>query len=96
MNDNAAADTIAIYAMLAYTCIAASCSSPQTAEINADKRAGTLMKWVRIGVAQIILFAAIGVYFDGKNGKNWWPAALGAASGQCCSTRNTNTRSVQA
>lgn len=39
--------------------IAAQCSSPQTAEINADKRAATLMKWVHVGVVQSLLFIGI-------------------------------------
>jgi hypothetical protein len=44
---------------LAYEVIAAACSSPQTAEINAGKRAETLMKWVYIGLAQVALFVII-------------------------------------
>ena len=32
--------------------IAKACSSPQTAEINANSRAGTLMKWVRVGLVE--------------------------------------------
>ncbi|HXT92375.1 MAG TPA: hypothetical protein VN714_24335, partial [Trebonia sp.] len=36
--------------------IAAACSSPQTTEINAAKRADTLMKWVNLGIAQAALF----------------------------------------
>ena len=44
------------------TFVAACCSSPQTAEINADKRAGTLMKWVNIGLVTggaIVIIAAV-------------------------------------
>jgi formate/nitrite transporter FocA (FNT family) len=41
--------------------VAKACSSPQTTEINADKRAGTLMKWVKIGLVEggaLVLVAA--------------------------------------
>lgn len=41
--------------------IAKACSSPQTAELNADKRAETLMKWVNVGLiegAAVVLIAA--------------------------------------
>ena len=32
--------------------IAKACSSPQTTEINAGARAGTLMKWVHVGLVE--------------------------------------------
>jgi len=47
-----------------YEVIAANCSSPQTAEINADKRAETLMKWVYVGLAESALFVALAVMID--------------------------------
>lgn len=47
--------------------IAKACSSPQTAEINADKRAGTLMKWVWIGVAESVAAVAVAAYIDRKH-----------------------------
>ena len=47
--------------------IAAACSSPQTTEINADKRAPTLMKWVNIGVGQAVLFVALAAFFDAQH-----------------------------
>lgn len=53
-----------ISAGLVYEAIAAACSSPQTAEINADKRAGTLMKWVHLGVLQAAGFVAIAAFVD--------------------------------
>lgn len=65
---------IATYAILIYTMVAASCSSPQTAEINADKRAATLMKWVNIGFLQAIPFLILGVLLD----KRRWPPLVGA------------------
>jgi hypothetical protein len=56
-----------VSAGIVYEIIAASCSSPQTAEINAGKRAGTLMKWVHLGVAQSMAFIAAAAWFDKKN-----------------------------
>lgn len=44
--------------------IAKACSSPQTSEINADKRSSTLMKWVNIGMLEAAVFIAIAAYFD--------------------------------
>lgn len=69
-----AAVTVAIYAALTYDIISATNSSPQTTEINAAARADTLMKWVHIGLAQAVLFGAIGVVLD----KRRWPPALGS------------------
>lgn len=69
--------TVAVYAALTYDIISATNSSPQTTEINASKRAATLMKWVYIGLVQAILFAAIGYYFEKKRGKPAWPPVLG-------------------
>jgi bacteriorhodopsin len=45
--------------VLVYGIVAAACSSPQTAEINADKRSKTLMKWVYLGVGQAAIFVVI-------------------------------------
>ena len=56
-----------VSAGIVYEIIAASCSSPQTAEINAGKRAETLMKWVHLGVIQSAAFIAAAAYFDPKN-----------------------------
>jgi|SRR5882762_9002859 len=56
-----------VSAGIVYEIIAASCSSPQTAEINAGKRADTLMKWVHLGVLQSIAFIAAAAYFDKNN-----------------------------
>lgn len=65
--------TIAVYAALIYDVVSATNSSPQTTEINAPARAPTLMKWVKLGLAQGGLFVAMGVYFD----KRRWPPAVG-------------------
>lgn len=47
-----------------YEIIAAACSSPQTAELNAKARAKTLMKWVHLGVAQGVLFVVLAAIYD--------------------------------
>lgn len=44
--------------------IAKVCSSPQTAELNADKRAPTLMKWVHIGQVEAAGFVIIAAIID--------------------------------
>lgn len=56
-----------VAAGIVYEIIAAACSSPQTTEINADSRAGTLMKWVWIGIAQAALFIAIAAWIDARH-----------------------------
>ena len=63
-----------VSAGIVYEIIAAACSSPQTAEINADKRAETLMKWVTIGMVQAGLFVGIAVTVDREH---WQPIVLG-------------------
>lgn len=72
--DATAAISVAVYAELVYTVISASCSSPQTTEINAKARSGTLMKWVRIGLIQGAAFGLLGAALD----KRRWPPLLGA------------------
>lgn len=69
---------MAVYAALTYDIISATNSSPQTTEINAAARAETLMKWVKLGLAQAAAFAIIGITIDVVRGKPPWPAALGA------------------
>ena len=64
---------VAVYAALMYDIISATNSSPQTTEINAQKRASTLMKWVHLGIVQGLLFVGIGVYLD----KDRWPPFVG-------------------
>jgi len=53
-----------VAAGIVYEIIAAACSSPQTAEINAKSRADTLMKWVYIGLAESFLFILIAAMVD--------------------------------
>lgn len=56
-----------VSAGIVFEIIAAACSSPQTAELNAEKRAATLMKWVHIGLATSVLFVAIAATVDRKH-----------------------------
>jgi hypothetical protein len=49
-----------------YEIIAAACSSPQTTELNAAARADTLMKWVKLGVGQGMLFVGLAALYDRK------------------------------
>jgi hypothetical protein len=49
-----------------YEIIAANCSSPQTTELNADKRAATLMKWVHLGLAQAAVFVVVAAKVEPK------------------------------
>jgi hypothetical protein len=58
-----------VSAGIVYEVIAAACSSPQTAEINATKRADTLMKWVYIGMVQAGLFVTIAALVDPEDAK---------------------------
>jgi hypothetical protein len=51
-------------ALTVYEILAANCSSPQTAEINANVRATTTMKWVYIGMAQAAFFVAAASVYD--------------------------------
>jgi hypothetical protein len=74
LSSDSEAISVAIYAALTYDIISATNSSPQTTEINAAVRAETLMKWVRIGLAQAALFAALGMLLD----KRRWPPLLGS------------------
>lgn len=46
--------------------VAKACSSPQTAELNAHKRAPTLMKWVKIGLIEGAILIAIAALADKK------------------------------
>jgi len=52
---------------LVYEIIAAACSSPQTAEINASTRSDTLMKWVHVGLVQSAAFIVVASMIDRKH-----------------------------
>jgi len=75
-----AAVKVAVYAALVYDIISATNSSPQTTEINAQARAGTLMKWVKLGMLQAGGFALIGVLLDPQR----WPPLLGSGLAGYC------------
>lgn len=62
-----------VSAGLVYEVIAAACSSPQTAEINAGKRSKTLMKWVNIGVVQAAALVGVAAMMSKRPG----PTLLG-------------------
>jgi hypothetical protein len=47
--------------------VAKACSSPQTTELNADKRAPTLMKWVTIGLVEAAAFVILAAAIDKKH-----------------------------
>lgn len=66
-----------VSAGIVYEIIAAACSSPQTTEINADKRAPTLMKWVYMGLIQSAFFVAAAAWLD-KSHRN--PILLGGGT----------------
>lgn len=56
-----------IAAGIVYEIIAFACSSPQTAEININKREGTLMKWVHLGQALAFVSIMVAAYIDPKH-----------------------------
>lgn len=68
-----------ISATLVYGVISATNSSPQTTELFASQRSGTLWKWVRVGVVQAGVLVAIMAIVD----RSWWPILGGGLSGYC-------------
>lgn len=56
-----------VSATLTYDVIAKACSSPQTAELNAQKRAATLMKWVNIGTIEGLALVAVAAFVTAPN-----------------------------
>jgi len=56
-----------VSAGIVFEIIAYACSSPQTVEINASKRAGTLMKWVSIGEVQSVFFIGAAAMLDSRH-----------------------------
>jgi hypothetical protein len=53
-----------ISATFTYGAISKACSSPQTAELNAEKRAPTLMKWVNIGTVESLGLVLLAAWID--------------------------------
>jgi hypothetical protein len=68
VNSGASGVAFLVSAGIVFEIVAAACSSPQTAEINADKRADTLMKWVHIGSVMAAMFVIIAAKMDHKHG----------------------------
>lgn len=64
-NSNGIAFLVA--AGITYEIIAKDVSSPQTAELNAEKRAPTLMKWVHVGQVESIFFVVLAAWMDKKH-----------------------------
>jgi uncharacterized membrane protein len=62
--DASAGVAFLVSAGVVYEIIAAACSSPQTCEINASTRAGTLMKWVHIGLVQAAVLVVVAAWLD--------------------------------
>lgn len=56
-----------VSAGIVYEIVAAACSSPQTTEINAKSRSGTLMKWVYLGLGQAVALVAVAAWLDKKH-----------------------------
>lgn len=56
-----------VSATLVYDAIAKACSSPQTAELNANKRAKTLMKWVNVGTIEGLALVAVAAFVTPGN-----------------------------
>jgi len=76
------ANTFMISAGLVFEIIAAFCSSPQTAELNAPARARTLMKWVMLGLLVAFVFVMIAAtVLKGGAPAIWGGALAGAALG---------------
>ena len=63
-----------VAAGIVYEIIAKDVSSPQTCELNAKKRAPTLMKWVHVGQVEAAAFIGIACWFQPKHAK---PILLG-------------------
>lgn len=64
--DSDASVAFLVSAGIVYEIVAAACSSPQTAEINASKRSATLMKWVHLGIVQSALYVGVAAYLSKK------------------------------
>jgi hypothetical protein len=54
-------------AILMADMIAKACSSPQTVETNAGRRADTAMKWASVGMVEGAAFVIIAAFLEPKN-----------------------------
>lgn len=85
-----------VSAGIVYEIIAAACSSPQTTEINASSRAGTLMKWVYMGMGQAAIFVVVAAMLDNRRAPHILGGgflAMGLMYGQYVHARNCGLRS---
>jgi hypothetical protein len=69
--------TVAVAAEMIYQLVGSNMSSPQTAELNAGARAGTIDKWVNMTTLEGVAWIAFLAYLD----KSWWPVLGGALAG---------------
>lgn len=67
---------VAITAEMVYQLTGSNMSSPQTAEMNAPARAGTISKWVKITHWEAVGWTAFFMWLYGS----WWPAVGGILS----------------
>lgn len=87
-----------VSAGIVYEIIAAACSSPQTTEINAKSRAGTLMKWVNIGCIQAAIFVILASVMDARHRGailGGGGLALGLMYGQYAHAKNAGLKSSE-
>lgn len=68
--------TVAVAAEMVYQLVGSNMSSPQTAELNAPARAGTIDKWVNLTMAEAAAWIVFLCYLD----RSWWPAVGGVAA----------------
>lgn len=69
-----------VAAGLVMECIAASCSSPQTAEINASSRQQTLMKWVHLGMAESAVLIGVAALVTKRPAPIIWGGVFAAGT----------------
>lgn len=64
----AAALKVAVAAEMVYQLVGSNMSSPQTAELNAPKRASTIDKWVNLTVVEAVAWIVFLAWLD----HSWW------------------------
>lgn len=73
-----------VSAGVVFEVMAAFASSPQTTELNANRRADTLMKWVHSGVVAAGLFVGLAMYYQPRQARAIFiGGALAAAILEC-------------
>lgn len=74
--NNASGIAFLVSAGIVYEIIAKDVSSPQTAELNAEKRAPTLMKWVHVGQVEAAFFVAAACLMDRKRAPSYFVGGI--------------------